>query len=168
MNSRVRSVLDSALALSESERAEVARELLATLSPEWEEVTEDELVDELDRRWGEALRDPVAKIPWSEVRRRGSNLQGPPEGQLRSRAEFILEEPGLWFAFLFAAGFLATSAAIDLLSLELPPGWRYIFPFFQAVVPWLGLRDWARRILRAPSPLRLPGKATEQEVAPLD
>lgn len=168
MDSRVRAVLDSALALSEADRAEVARELLSSLSPEWDEVTEDELVAELDRRREEALRDPDATIPWSEVRRRGSKPQGPPGGQLRSRAELILDQPVLWFAFLFAAGFLATSAAIDLLALELPPGWRYFFPFFLAVGPWLGLRDWARRILGAPSFRRLPGPAAEQEVGPLD
>ncbi len=75
------------------------------------------------------------------------------EQQRQSRAEFIRDAPGLWFALLYAAGFLGCSAAIDLmawLSGSVVSGaWRYFLPLAVAVPPWLGLRRWVRGVSRA-------------------
>jgi putative addiction module component (TIGR02574 family) len=68
MDSNSRSVLEAALALPEPDRAWIARELLSTLGPDVEDLTDDELADELTRRLDEALRDPTATLPWAEVR----------------------------------------------------------------------------------------------------
>lgn len=70
MDERSRAVLVSALALPEADRARIAEELLATLTPEGAETEDDELADELSRRLDEALRDPSASVPWSEIRDR--------------------------------------------------------------------------------------------------
>jgi putative addiction module component (TIGR02574 family) len=68
MDPRCRSVLDAALALSESDCAAIARELLATLAPDTEDPADDDLAAELDRRLDEALNDPEATTPWGAMR----------------------------------------------------------------------------------------------------
>ena len=71
MDTKSKAVLDAALELPEAERAWVAEELLTSLAPEVDGVTDDELAAELDRRLDEARRDPSASIHWSELRDQG-------------------------------------------------------------------------------------------------
>ena len=73
------------------------------------------------------------------------------EQQRRSRAEFIRDEPALWFALLYAAVFLGCSAVIDLMAWgsDMSRASRYLLPLAVAVPPWLGLRRWVRGVSRA-------------------
>lgn len=75
------------------------------------------------------------------------------EQQRRGRAEFIRDEPALWFALLYAAGFLGCSAVIDLMAWLSGSGvsgaCRYFLPLALAVPFWLGLRSWVGRVIRA-------------------
>jgi putative addiction module component (TIGR02574 family) len=61
-------VLADALQLSEKERALIAHELLATLSPDVPDLEDDELEAELDRRLDEYRRDPTIGTEWSQIR----------------------------------------------------------------------------------------------------
>ena len=61
-------VFQAALRLPEVERALLAEQLLDSLGPESEELTEDELAAELDRRRAEIDQVIVKPIPWSQVR----------------------------------------------------------------------------------------------------
>jgi putative addiction module component (TIGR02574 family) len=65
------SIFDAALALPESERALLVERLLESLSPEPEDITDDELFSELERRRAEIEQGLVKPIPWSEVRLEG-------------------------------------------------------------------------------------------------
>ena len=71
MTPESQALFDAALALPEAERAILAERLLETLSPPGEELTDDELEAELDRRFEEYRRDPSVGIPWSEIKRQG-------------------------------------------------------------------------------------------------
>ena len=62
-----RAVVEAALALPEAERALLAERLLESISPETDELTDEELFAELERRRAEVERDPSAAIPWSEL-----------------------------------------------------------------------------------------------------
>jgi putative addiction module component (TIGR02574 family) len=68
MTAQTQAVLDAALALPEAERALLVERLLETLSPEEEELSDDELFAELERRRAEIEQGLVKPIPWSEVR----------------------------------------------------------------------------------------------------
>ncbi len=72
------------------------------------------------------------------------------EQQRQSRAEFIRDEPALWFALLYAAVFLGCSAVIDLMpwlsGSDMSGASRYLLPLAVAVPPWLGLRRWVRGV----------------------
>jgi len=68
MDSKCRAVLDAALALTETDRAAIAQELLATLAPDTDSAADEELADELERRLDEALNDPAATMSWSELK----------------------------------------------------------------------------------------------------
>ena len=68
MDPKARTVLDAALDLPEGDRAAIAQSLLATLSPDVDEMDDEELLAELDRRSEEARRDPSATISWEELR----------------------------------------------------------------------------------------------------
>ncbi len=61
-------VLQTALALSEAERALLVEQLLESLSPEPDELIDAALAAELDRRRAEVEQGHVKPIPWSEVR----------------------------------------------------------------------------------------------------
>jgi putative addiction module component (TIGR02574 family) len=63
MDTNSQAVLETALALPEAERAEIAAELLATLGPEDSTMADDELAAELERRLEECRHDPTATIP---------------------------------------------------------------------------------------------------------
>jgi putative addiction module component (TIGR02574 family) len=66
MLNQTQTVFDSALALSDSDRALLVERLLETLSPEQEDVSEEDLFDELERRRLEVDQGVVKPIPWSE------------------------------------------------------------------------------------------------------
>ncbi len=63
-----RSLFDAALALPEADRALLAERLLETLSPEADEMSDEDLLAELDRRRTEVERGTARLIPWSELR----------------------------------------------------------------------------------------------------
>ncbi len=71
MDPQHQAVFDAALALPEAERALLAERLLESLSPEIDDVNDDELAAELDRRRTEVDRGTVQPIPWSELRLEG-------------------------------------------------------------------------------------------------
>jgi putative addiction module component (TIGR02574 family) len=68
MDPKCRAVLDAALELPQDARAIIAEMLLATLSPEEDETSDDDLASELDRRLEESVRDPASTVAWSELR----------------------------------------------------------------------------------------------------
>jgi putative addiction module component (TIGR02574 family) len=70
MDQKGQEVLEAALKLPDDARAMIAEALFQTLAPESNEWDEDELVSELDRRLEEALSDPTATIPWSELKKK--------------------------------------------------------------------------------------------------
>ena len=75
MNSTAQNLLNTALNLPESERAELAARLIESLDPD---VAADPLDADLDSAWDAEIKrrvedldtDRVAGIPWSEARRR--------------------------------------------------------------------------------------------------
>lgn len=69
MNTSTSDTLDAALALSEQERAEIACELLETLSSERDDLLDDAWSQELDRRLAELRRREGDTVPWSELKR---------------------------------------------------------------------------------------------------
>ena len=75
------------------------------------------------------------------------------EQQRQSRADFIRDEPALWFALLYAAGFLGCSTVIDLMAWvsgsAMSGALRYFLPLAVAFPFWLGLRNWVRGVSRA-------------------
>jgi putative addiction module component (TIGR02574 family) len=70
MDQNGQQVLEAALALPENDRAMIAEALLQTLPPDPSDGDEEELASELDRRLEEALSDPTATIPWSELKKK--------------------------------------------------------------------------------------------------
>ena len=70
MTPQVTDLLTSALALSPAEREELADCLWASLDPPdtFADMTEDELVAELDRRADKLKADPKQGVAWAEVR----------------------------------------------------------------------------------------------------
>jgi putative addiction module component (TIGR02574 family) len=69
MTSQAQAVFAAALALPEGERAVLVERLLETLSPEPDELTDEEMLAELDRRFAEFQQDPSTAVPWSELKR---------------------------------------------------------------------------------------------------
>jgi putative addiction module component (TIGR02574 family) len=71
MSSDAQAILTAALALPESDRAMIAERLLESLeSPplSTDDLDEEALLAELERRRAEHQRDPSVVIPWSEFR----------------------------------------------------------------------------------------------------
>jgi putative addiction module component (TIGR02574 family) len=68
MSEQTKTLLDAALALPEAERAVLVEQLLESLSPEPDEMSDEEFLAELDRRRAEIEQGLVKPIPWSEVR----------------------------------------------------------------------------------------------------
>jgi putative addiction module component (TIGR02574 family) len=60
-------IIDAALALPEPERTHLMERLLESVSPELDEVTEEDFARELDRRRMEIATGVVKPVPWSEV-----------------------------------------------------------------------------------------------------
>jgi putative addiction module component (TIGR02574 family) len=68
MAPETQSLLDAALKLPETERVLLVERLLETLPPQGEELTEDELFDELEKRRAEVEQGRVQPVPWSDMR----------------------------------------------------------------------------------------------------
>jgi putative addiction module component (TIGR02574 family) len=67
MSPQSQALLDAALALPEAERALLVERLLETLSKEGDDLTEEELVAELDRRRAEMADGTDPGIPASQL-----------------------------------------------------------------------------------------------------
>ena len=71
MTTSAKAVLDSALKLSNEDRAAVADQLLDSFDPapgDNDLQADEELLAELDRRATELRADPTGGIPWGEVK----------------------------------------------------------------------------------------------------
>lgn len=68
MDSTAHSILDAALRLSDTERAAIAKSLLDSLAQDAEELEDEALGEELDRRLAEFKRGEGKTIAWSELR----------------------------------------------------------------------------------------------------
>ncbi|HWU89340.1 MAG TPA: addiction module protein [Kofleriaceae bacterium] len=68
MSNRARKLLQDAMELPVSERAELAADLLASLDGEPDNEVEAAWAAEIERRAREALADPDDDIPWETVR----------------------------------------------------------------------------------------------------
>jgi putative addiction module component (TIGR02574 family) len=68
MSTQGQAILEAALTLPERDRLMLVERLLETLPPEAEEVTDDELLAELERRSADFDRGCAEAIPWSELR----------------------------------------------------------------------------------------------------
>lgn len=69
MTPETRSLLAAVLALPDAERALLVEELLEVLPPPADELTDDQLEAELERRFEDYQRDPSSAIPWSQIKR---------------------------------------------------------------------------------------------------
>ncbi len=67
MTMQTQAIFDTALALSETDRFLLVERLLETFPEVDDELTDGELIAELDRRRAEWERDPTIGIPWSEL-----------------------------------------------------------------------------------------------------
>jgi hypothetical protein len=72
------------------------------------------------------------------------------------RAEFVNKRPAFILFVLYSCGFVGTSASLDLSRLfETEPGshtstyMRYVLPAVVVLPIWIGIRQQARRILKA-------------------
>lgn len=70
MDAKGQQVLRAALALSDGDRAAIVRGLIASLSPDVEDPTDEDWTAELDRRSTEYREDPSKAVPWSELKKR--------------------------------------------------------------------------------------------------
>jgi putative addiction module component (TIGR02574 family) len=69
MSETAESILAAALTLPDAEREALVERLIESLPHEdVDEMTDDELEAELDRRAAEYAQDPSVAIPWSEFR----------------------------------------------------------------------------------------------------
>jgi putative addiction module component (TIGR02574 family) len=68
VNSKSQSIVAAALDLPERQRAEVVQELLASLSPDAENLLDDLWAAELDRRSAEWQSGEVEATPWAELK----------------------------------------------------------------------------------------------------
>ncbi len=76
------------------------------------------------------------------------------EQQRQCRAEFVRDQPIFWLFIIYAGGFLACSVCLDLwakLTGDTSGLSRYLFPLGLAIPPWLGLRNWAQKVLMVAS-----------------
>ena len=69
MTATAKSLLESALALPESERMAIAEALFESLPDDLAELDDEAFAQELRRRSEEMKNDPNASVPWSEVRK---------------------------------------------------------------------------------------------------
>ena len=69
MTAQTKALFDAALALPEAERATLADRLWDSLSLNENDISDDQLFAELERRHSEAEKDPSVTAPWSELRK---------------------------------------------------------------------------------------------------
>jgi putative addiction module component (TIGR02574 family) len=69
MTTQTQAILDAALALPEAERFALVEQLLEVLSPGPNELSDDELLAELERRRTEVRAGTAKGVPWSELKR---------------------------------------------------------------------------------------------------
>jgi putative addiction module component (TIGR02574 family) len=62
-------IRDAALKLPDADRAWIAEELLESLSPPGDDMTEEEWEAELDRRVEEYKTNPESALTWDEVKK---------------------------------------------------------------------------------------------------
>jgi putative addiction module component (TIGR02574 family) len=67
MTPQTQAVLNAALALPEAERFVLVECLLNSLPDEGDQLTDDELLAELDRRRAEIQDGKVKPVPWTEL-----------------------------------------------------------------------------------------------------
>ena len=68
MTPETQALFDAALALPEAERILLVERLLESLPPETDELSDEELLAELERRRAEVEQGGVKPIPWSDFR----------------------------------------------------------------------------------------------------
>jgi putative addiction module component (TIGR02574 family) len=68
MSPESQSIFNAALTLPEEERAILVRRLAETVSPDADELADEELFAELERRRAEVERGEATLIPWTEFR----------------------------------------------------------------------------------------------------
>jgi putative addiction module component (TIGR02574 family) len=71
MTTQTKAILDAAQALPETERLLLVERLLEDLPLESDELTEEELYAELQRRRAEVQAGTVDGIPWSQLKQEG-------------------------------------------------------------------------------------------------
>jgi putative addiction module component (TIGR02574 family) len=69
MTAQTKALFDAALALPEAERAILADRLWDSVSLNENQMSDDQLFAELERRHAEAENDPSVTVPWSELRK---------------------------------------------------------------------------------------------------
>ena len=65
------SLRTAVLSLPRADQMDLAVELFSLASPDLSDVTEDEWLAELDRRYEEFKHDPSVGVPWSELMANG-------------------------------------------------------------------------------------------------
>jgi putative addiction module component (TIGR02574 family) len=68
MSETAQAILAAALSLPEEEREELVERLMESLPPSPDDLGDEALLAELERRRAEHERDPSVVIPWSEFR----------------------------------------------------------------------------------------------------
>lgn len=69
MDANAQAILQAALTLPEDARLNLAHELLDSLPPELDELSDEELLAELKRRSAQIDNGTVKLVPWSEVQK---------------------------------------------------------------------------------------------------
>lgn len=69
VDANAQAILQATLTLPEDTRFSLAQELLDSLPPELDELSDEELLAELKRRSAEIDSGAVKLVPWSEVRK---------------------------------------------------------------------------------------------------
>lgn len=70
MTETAQQVIDTALKLSQADRAQIAEQILRSLDPEPEAERDEAWLAELDRRSAELKNGDVAGYQWSELKQR--------------------------------------------------------------------------------------------------
>lgn len=69
MSDQYENILKAALSLPEAERELLIEDLIESLPPDTESLSDEEMLAELERRRAEVEQGLVKPIPWEEVRR---------------------------------------------------------------------------------------------------
>jgi putative addiction module component (TIGR02574 family) len=69
MSRQTQALLEAALALPATEREQLVRQLVQSLPTPVDQLNDEDLEAELDRRYAEYRRDPSVGIPWSKIKR---------------------------------------------------------------------------------------------------